>query len=129
MICPPSEEKMNGAGPMPALDVTTKSPVGLNTWPVGAEPAGGRVTVRPAFDAVAPLGLTLYTVATLVPLSATHSGLVGLRARPQGFCRWGSTTCAPWSLRLEIRLVWWNSLCGPEASADVPGTATATATT
>src|SRR2546430_10261372 len=129
MICPPSEEKMNSAGPMPALDLTTKSPVGLNTWPVGAESAGGRVTVRPAFDAVAPPGLTLYTVATLVPLSATHSGVVGPRARPQGFFRLGSTTCAPTVVRLETRLVCRNSFPGPLpwGRADAAGAAAATA--
>src|SRR5436309_114098 len=95
MMWPDSEEKMNAAGPLPALDLTSKLLVGLNTCPVGAGSAGGRVTVRLAFVAVAPPAPTPYTVATLVPLSATHSGLVGLSASPQEFCRSASTTLSP----------------------------------
>ena len=113
MICPPSEEKMNSAGPLPALDLSTKPLVGLNTWPVGLESVGGRVTTRGTCLAVAPPGLTPYRVATLVPLSATHSGVVGPKARPQGFFRLGSTICAPTVVRLETRLVWRNSFRGP----------------
>jgi hypothetical protein len=105
MICPPSEEKMNSAGPIPAMDLTTKSLVGLNTWPVGLESAGGRVNTAGTCWAVSPPGLIPYRVATLVPLSATQSGVVGPNASPQGFFRLGSTICAPTVLRSETRLV------------------------
>src|ERR1700745_315859 len=47
VILPDSEEKMNSAGPLPALVVTTKSVPAFATWPVGAPP--GIVTTRPAF--------------------------------------------------------------------------------
>src|SRR6266536_557127 len=104
MILPLSEEKMNSAGPSPALDLSTKPSVGLNTWPVGLESSGGRVTTRGTCWAVAPPGLMLYSVDTLVPLSATHSGVVGPRARPQAFFRLGSVSCAA-PLMSETRLV------------------------
>src|SRR5689334_12762469 len=58
-----------------------------------------------------------YRVETLVPLSATHSGVVGPRARPQAFTRLGSSSCAA-PLTLETRLVWRNSLCGPPGCPD-----------
>ena len=58
MIWPLSEEKMNSAGPMPALDLSTKPLVGLNTWPVGAESIGGNVTLSLDGWAVGPTGLT-----------------------------------------------------------------------
>src|SRR5438034_5513621 len=63
----------------------------------------------------------------LVPLSATHSGVVGPKASPQGFFRLGSTICAPTVVRSEIRLVWVNSLSWPWVRADAAGAATATA--
>src|SRR5258708_2364701 len=63
----------------------------------------------------------------LVPLSATHSGVVGPKASPQGFFRLGSTTCAPTVLRSETRLVCRNSLAWPWVRADAAGAATATA--
>src|SRR5882672_2533841 len=63
----------------------------------------------------------------LVPLSATHSGVVGPKASPQGFFRLGSTTCAPTVLRSETRLVCRNSLSWPWVRADAAGAATATA--
>src|SRR5215813_12377254 len=113
MICPPSEEKMNSAGALPAMDLILNPLVGLNTCPVGLESMGGRVTTRGTCVAMAPPGLTPYSVATLVPLSATHSGVVGPKASPQGFFRLGSTICAPTVVRSEIRLVCRNSLSGP----------------
>src|SRR5438105_586056 len=70
----------------------------------------------------------LYTVAVPELLFATHSGLVGPSARPHGFCELGSTTWAPWSLRFEIRLVWWNSFPPPRDIAVAPEAAVATAT-
>src|SRR5262245_38289029 len=88
---------------------------------------GGRVTTRGTCVAVAPPGLTPYSVATLVPLSATHSGVVGPKASPQGFFRLGSTICAPTVVRLETRLVCRNSLPWPWVRADAAGAATATA--
>src|ERR1700747_2823189 len=127
MICPPSEEKMNSAGALPALDLIVKPLVGLNTCPVGLESMGGKVTAGGAGVAVAPPGLTPSNVATLVPLSATHSGVVGPKASPQGFFRLGSTICAPTVVRLETRLVWRNSLSWPWVRADAAGAATATA--
>src|SRR5512142_2229108 len=108
---------MNSAGPMPALDLTTKLPVGLNTWLVGAESMGGRVTVSGTCWTEPPPRLMLYKVATLVPLSATHSGVVGPRARPQAFFRLGSISCAA-PLMSETRLVCRNSLCGPPKGED-----------
>src|SRR5207244_7411511 len=62
-------------------------------------------------------------------LSATHSGLVALNARPQEFFRLGSTIMAPWSLRSETRLVCLNWFPGAEAWAAPPGIAMAAATT
>src|SRR5258708_1782761 len=70
----------------------------------------------------------LYRGATPELLSDTHSGLVGLNARPQEFCRFRSTTWAPWLLRSEMRLVWWNSFPGPDARAGPLGSAMAAAT-
>src|SRR5258708_16377962 len=63
----------------------------------------------------------------LVPLSATHSGVVGPKASPQGFFRLGSTICAPTVVRLETRLVCRNSLSWPWVRADAAGAATAPA--
>src|SRR5215831_12560118 len=57
----------------------------------------------------------------LVPLSATHSGVAGPNASPQGFFRLGSTICAPTVLRFEIRLVWLNSFLEPWVRADAAG--------
>lgn len=62
VIWPDSEEKMNPAGPLPALLVTTNPGVELATCPVGLEPSPvdtrppGMFTVSPAFVAVAPPG-------------------------------------------------------------------------
>ena len=87
--------------------------VGLNTCPVGAglTPVAGSPpgipTTRGAAVTVAPPGPMEYRVAVAVPLFATHSGEDGLRARPQGFLRLGSTMLAPTVDRSETRLVWW----------------------
>src|SRR5262245_48225723 len=65
----------------------------------------------------------------LVPLSATHSGVAGPRARPQGFFRLGSTTCGLTVVRSDTRLVCRNSLSGPWpwVRAEAAGAAVATA--
>jgi len=102
---------MNSPGPLPALVLTTNPLVGLNTWPVGAESIGGRVTVSGTCWTEPPPRPMLYRVETLVPLSATHSGVVGPRARPHAFFRLGSISCAA-PLMLETRLVWRNSFRG-----------------
>src|SRR5437588_12740053 len=87
--------------------------VGLNTCPVGAglTPLAGSPpgipTTRGTAVTVAPPGPMEYRVAVAVPLFATHSGDDGLRARPQGFWRLGSTMLAPTVDRSETRLVWW----------------------
>src|SRR5689334_14889255 len=117
MIWPPSEEKMNSPGPLPAFVLTTKPLVGLNTWPVGLESIGGSVTVSGTCWTIPPPGVMLYRVETLVPLSATHSGVVGPRARPHAFFRLGSISCAA-PLMSETRLVCRNSLCGPPNGVD-----------
>src|SRR5512142_3145462 len=137
MMWPDSDEKMNSPGPLPALVVTTKPLVGLNTWPVGAESMGGRVTVRGTCWTEPPPRLMLYRVETLVPLSATHSGAAGPSARPHAFFRLGSISCAD-PLMSETRLVCRNWLCGPPkgvdaeaagATASVAGIATASTPT
>src|SRR2546427_3381074 len=87
--------------------------VGLNTCPVGggltplAGSPPGIPTTRGTAVTVAPPGPIEYRVAVAVPLFATHSGDDGLRARPQGFLRLGSTMLAPTVDRSETRLVWW----------------------
>src|SRR5216684_5587884 len=59
---PDSETKMNRAGPLPALELTTKPVVGLNTCPSGLGPspvevrAPGMVTVSGALVTVVPPG-------------------------------------------------------------------------
>src|ERR1041384_266946 len=71
-----------------------KSALPLKTVPVGAEggvPPGGTGMVT-TNGTIAPA--PLYSVATPVPLSATHHGLVALRASPQGLTRWGSVVAA-----------------------------------
>src|SRR5690349_16021055 len=125
MMWPDSDEKMNSAGAVTlvALDVIMKLPVGLNTWPVGAESIGGRVTVSGNCWTIRPPGLMVYKVETLVPLSATHSGVVGPRARPHAFFRLGSISWAA-PLMSETRLVWRNSLCGPPNGVDADADAT-----
>src|SRR6266705_4885596 len=112
-IVPSSVAKMKRLGPDPFGPVTTKSLVPLKILPVGAEvvpaglpPGGGMVTTsciggEPTWSAVPS---PLYTVATPVPLSETHQGLVGLCDRPQELTRFGS-----WNLailgRSETRFV------------------------
>src|SRR5438552_17170341 len=81
-IVPSSLAKRKRAGPEVVPLVTTKLVPPLNTVPVGAP---GTFTTR---DCGVPL--PLYRVETAVSLSATHQGLVPLRAMPQAFTRWGS---------------------------------------
>jgi hypothetical protein len=90
---------MNSAGALPALDLILKPLVGLNTCPVGLESMGGRVTTRGTCVAVGAAGAHAVQRGHAVPLSATHSGVVGPKASPQGFFRLGSTICAPTVVR------------------------------
>src|SRR6185437_7668858 len=78
MICPPSEEKMNSAGALPALDLILKPLVGLNTCPVGLESMGGRVTTRGTRVAMAPPGLLQVGVDYLRPHGREVGDQVGL---------------------------------------------------
>ncbi len=81
--------------------LTLKPPVALKTIPVGAPPGmpttSGRVT-----------GMLLrtppeYSVETSVPLSDTHAGVAGPKARPHGLTRLGSVMRATPSMS-ETRL-------------------------
>ena len=99
---PSSVTKINRAG-LP--EVTSKSELPLKTAPVGAAgllppEGGGMVTTKGTIWPV-----PLYSVETPVPLSATHHGLVELRARPQGFTRLGSVVAASFGIS-ETRSVW-----------------------
>src|SRR5262245_29152760 len=122
VMSPLSESNRNSAGPLwPAPSSTTKPDVGLKTCPVGPSPGmlttsgtivGGPVTPSP-----------VYRAATLVPLAATHTGVVGPCAMPQALTRLGSVTSALPGTS-ETRLCWTTRL-GALASA-VPSTPTAT---
>ena len=85
-IFPSSVENRNSEGPDTPSWLTTKSELPLNTVPVGAPftlTTSGMVAPVPS-----------YRVETLVPLSATHHGVVGPAARPQALTRFGSTLAA-----------------------------------
>ena len=99
---PASESKMKFAGALPVAVLTTKSLVGLNTVPVGAPP--GMFTVSATICGMLPLTPPPYSVETLEPLSATHSGDVGLADCPQGLTRFGSVIRATPGMS-EIRFV------------------------
>src|SRR4029077_10826056 len=101
---------------------TTKSVVSLNTCPVGAPP--GVDTTSGTIDTGLRPRAPLYSVETSVPLSDTHSGVLGPCDIPQAFTRFGSViaACPGWS---ETRLVWVNvgpnccgssRLCAPAVS-------------
>src|SRR5438034_6377552 len=51
------------------------------------------------------------------PLSDTHIGVAGPAEMPQGFCKLGSMTAAPWSVRFDTRLVWVNAVLPAPAPA------------
>src|SRR5690242_15429903 len=86
----PSLTNRKRAGPEPFGPVTTNPSVGLNASPVGAPP--GIETVKPTL--VTTSAIPEYKVEVLVPLLATHSGLVGESARPQALTRSGSVIVA-----------------------------------
>src|SRR3954451_6689595 len=67
-----------------------------------------------------------YSVASPVPLSATHSGVVGPAARPHGLTRLGSVSCATPGMSLT-RLVWRYPWCIADAPAVPPPASAATA--
>jgi hypothetical protein len=94
-----------GAVPLPTGVVTVKPVVGLNTWPVGLGPSPvdarppGMLTVNGLGVTALPLTSPGWSVATPVPLSETHSGVITVEvpeARPHGLTRLGSTSWAPW---------------------------------
>src|SRR5215831_8355330 len=64
-----------------------------NTWPVGL-PAPGIVTVNPCFVVACVTGLTLYNVATPMPLDDTQNGEPPDREIPHALTRLGSVICA-----------------------------------
>src|SRR5438552_19141846 len=88
-IVPSSVSKMNIEAPDLQFFVTTKSPLGLTTRPVGAEVSSaagaGIVTTK---GTIAPV--PVYRVEGPVPLSAIQIGLPGPKAMPQAFFRLGS---------------------------------------
>src|SRR5438876_784866 len=94
-IAPSSVANRNRAGPLTPPLLTAKSPVPLNTVPVGvpvkgpvsASPGAGIATVRPSF-----VPAPVYSVDTLAPLSETQIGLDELAESPHGFFRFGSVT-------------------------------------
>ena len=98
---------MNSAGPLPVDVCTTKSLVELNTVPVGAP--CGMLTTSETIAGMLPSTPPLYRVETSAPLSATHSGEVGLAACPQGSTRFESVIRATPGMS-EIRFVCW--YCG-----------------
>ena len=89
---PASESKMNFDGTRMSPTLSLNPLVGLNTWPVGAPP--GTETTNGTWVTGLPCTEPEYSVARLVPLSATHSGVVGPAASPHGFTRWESVSCA-----------------------------------
>jgi hypothetical protein len=102
-MVPASESKMNLAGIRPMFVPSLKPFEALNTWPVGAPI--GTVNTSGTMPNGAPPVPPEYSVARPVPLSATHSGVVGPVARPHGLTRLGSVSCATPGRSLT-RLVW-----------------------
>src|SRR5437764_15305889 len=84
-ITPASESKMNLAAPVPP---SLNPDVLFHTIPVGAPP--GIETTSGTICGMLPLTPPVYSVDTLVPLSFTHSGVLGPAAIPHGFTRFGS---------------------------------------
>src|SRR5689334_3604104 len=104
---PSSLTNRKRAGPDPFGPVTTNPVVGLNACPVGAPP--GIDTVRAALvTGFAPP--PAYSVEVLVPLLATHSGLVGDRASPHALTASGSVIVA-WPGWSETRSLSTNVMC------------------
>jgi hypothetical protein len=79
-----------------------ESLVELNTTPVGAPP--GIFTTSGTITGMLPLTPPLSSVETSAPLSATHSGVVGPAAWPQGLTRFESVIRATPAMS-EIRFV------------------------
>src|ERR1700746_2392785 len=130
MRFPASESNMNSDGALFPLALTTKS-LGLlaarklNTVPVGP---GESLTVRATLLIFCLPLAPWYSVAVLVLLFVTHSGVVGPSEIPHGFETSGSVSLAIPGTS-ETRLVWANALRPPLAppAADA-GTASAAAT-
>ena len=101
---PDSESKRKSAGPLPVGVCTTKSLVELNTVPVGAP--CGMLTTSGTIAGMLPSTPPLYRVETSAPLSATHSGEVGLADCPHGLTRLGSVIRATPGMS-EMRFVCW----------------------
>src|SRR3954468_12063926 len=123
-MVPASESKMNLAGTRPMLVRSLNPFEALNTWPVGA-PLGTVNTSGAMLNGV-PAVPPAYSVARPVPLSATHSGVVGPAARPHGLTRLGSVSCATPGMSLT-RLVWRYPWCIADAPAVPPPASAATA--
>src|SRR6266536_1785800 len=105
-LIPPDQPEMVPSSVTKMKRAAPKSEPPLKTIPVGADggtpPTGGGTVTTSASFWPAPL----YSVETPVPLSATHQGLVALRARPHGLTRFGSVTGASPGIS-ETRLVCW----------------------
>src|SRR2546423_298623 len=93
VMSPSSEAKRNSEAPLcPAPSETTKPSPGLNTVPVGAPP--GMFTTSGTASAGWPGVAPRYRVDVLVPLLATHTGVLGPADRPHALTRFGSVICA-----------------------------------
>jgi hypothetical protein len=107
-IVPSSVAKMKRAG-LPGL--SRKSPVLLDTWPVGVdtvpigEPAGGGMVTTRGLPTGKGCPAPLYRVENPAPLSETQKGEVAEWDIPQGFFRFESVFMARPGIS-ETRLVW-----------------------
>ena len=109
-MVPSSVANMNRAGLLGGGPGVSKKSVatGLKTLPVGTPcvppPAPGGIVTTSENATPSPL----YTVATPVPLSATHMGLVPLRAIPHPLTRFASVCKAGTAVgSFETREVTW----------------------
>ena len=89
-IMPSSDAKMNAAAPDEPPLLTAKSVVLLKVMPVGVPPPVE--SVDDGIDTTRDCGLPnpSYSVASPVPLSATQTKPLGLKATPHPFCRLAS---------------------------------------
>src|SRR5437763_3919887 len=92
VMFPDSDAKMNRAAPDDIPECTTNPSVPLKTWPVGSPP--GMPTTSEEIEIGVFFRPPEYRLATSAPLSATHSGVLGPAAMPQGLTRLASVTWA-----------------------------------
>ncbi len=111
-MVPSSLANRKRAGAVVPPRVMTKSVVGLATRPEGA--AGPEAPGRATTSGPGVVGWAIpspsYRVASPVPLSATHHGVVGSASSPQEFTRLASTcsaATAPSDTRLRCTYAAW----------------------